>query len=178
MLVPCCRYFQTLVVDPAAMKLTDRGLTEYLLRNVSICGKALLNPNIQPGPFQEVATCSVLLGIPWWDLPVVSQPPETHEGLELSLPTCTGRMVRTRTSLYLCGPLCLDTVIQEAEAGCRATDIPHVLLPGNLGQLSPNHNSARQDPGGETETQVKLGTPTRAVRGVSHHTTSRCQAVA
>lgn len=124
-----------------------------------------------------MATLFVLLGVPWWDLLVVPQPPEAHEGLNLSLPTPRGHMVRMRTSLYLCGPLCLDTVIQEAEAGCRATDIPHILLPGNLGQLGPNHNSAHQDPGGEKETQVKLGTPSRAVQGVSHHTESRCQAV-
>lgn len=111
------------------------------------------------------------------------QSPEAHNGLKLSLPTyhmlTLTHIVRMHTSFYLCGPLCLDIVIEETKSGCRATDIPHVLLPGNLGQLCPNHNSAPQDPGGEKETQVKLGTPARADGGGGGAPyRARCQSVA
>lgn len=111
------------------------------------------------------------------------QSPEAHNGLKLSLPTnhmlTLTHIVRVRTSFDLCGPLCLDIVIEETKSGCRATDIPHVLLPGNLGQLRPNHNSAPQDPGGEKETQVKLGTPAKAVGGRGKPLyRARCQSVA
>lgn len=125
------------------------------------------------GDWLCVAWCPLVFpgGTYWWC--------HSHQRLlkasSSAYPHARGHAVRMCTSFYLCGPLCLDTVIEEAKAGCRATYIPHVLLPGDLGQLSPNHNSAHQDPGGGEETQVKLGTPARAVRGESHHTATTTQ---